>query len=311
MAQHSAWFPDKLNIQPFTANFLEPKLGFAFHNGTDNVRLDISNSRDIYYDYELTISSGIDPHYFYENETVKFEKYFNKHFSVGADLFTYTRLRREDEFHFPVETIDYLFGLNAGYKVVAREILPTRISKMYVRGAGTNDSIDVIEPRQGKIFYEYGIRFRLSHISAHLVDGKYDNNIRNWRDGDIQRVYSREFIELFPYFKIHDLRVYAGLTYLIHVTPKGLGKDIYQIGFDYFAEDAISNLISPYIAYDFKLNHINKYTGNNILTAGIKFGNGRGSGCSLQYSYISGKSIHGEYFDKNESYSTLGFNIDL
>lgn len=308
MAQHySTWFPEDLNIQPFTANFLEPKLGFAFHNGTDNLRLDISNSRDIYHGYELTISNGIDRHKDLDDETIKFEKYFNKYFSVGADLFTYTRLRREGEFHFPVETIDYLFGLNAGYKVVAREILPTYNYKI----PGGGDSIDVSQTRQGKIFYEYGIRFRLSHISAHLVDGKYDNNIRNWRDGDIQRVYSREFIELFPYFKIHDLRVYAGLTYLIHVTPKGLGKDIYQIGFDYFAEDAISYLISPFIAYDFKLNHVNKYTGNNSITAGIKFGNGRGSGCSIQYSYISGKSIHGEYFDKNESYSTIGFNIDL
>lgn len=322
MAQHSAWFPEDLNIQPFTANFLEPKLGFAFHNGSDNLRLDISNSRDIYRWYDLTNSRGIDR--IYENGIYKSDipidsnEYLNKEFSIGADLFTYTRLRREDEFHFPVETIDYLFGLNAGYKVIVREILPSRFYKIPVN----HDSMEVAGSCQGKIYYEYGIRFRLSHISAHLVDGKYDYKIDNWRDGDKPRVFSKEFIELFPYFKIHDLRVYAGLTYLFHVTPKEIGKDAYQIGFDYFIGGE-GNIfypflpfdIKPFVAYDFKLNHIDKYSGNNIITIGIKFtswtGNARGSGCSLQYSYMSGKSIHGEYFDRNENYSTIGFNIDL
>jgi hypothetical protein len=42
---------------------------------------------------------------------------------------------------------------------------------------------------------------------------------------DIQQ----EFIELFPYYKVKSFRAYIGFTYLIHVTPKRLGKDIYRL----------------------------------------------------------------------------------
>jgi hypothetical protein len=251
------WFPSGLNIQPFTANFLEPKAGFSFLQGESKIRLDISTSEDIY----RSVSG-------------------NKTFSFGADVFTFTRLRAEDQFHFPVEAIDYLFGFNAGYKI-------------------TDDN------------QEYGARLRFSHISAHFVDGKFDFTIENWRNGDHPFVYSREFLELFPYYKFKGFRTYVGLTYLVHVTPKDIGRGIYQAGFDYYMDWINSNIFVPYVAYDFKLDKIDTYTGNNIFTAGIKFGHTYGKGFSLYYAYFSGKSVQGEYYDRFESYSSLGFNLDL
>ncbi|MDR3666768.1 MAG: DUF1207 domain-containing protein, partial [Ignavibacteriaceae bacterium] len=138
------WFPSWLNIRPFEANMLEPKAGFSYMSN-NMLRLDISTSQD-----------------FYKKESA------NTAFSFGGDLFTFTRLRSEKDFKFPVETIDYLFGFNTGYKVLNK-----------------ND--------------EYGFRLRLSHISAHFVDGKYNFSIQNWSDGDMPRVYSREFLEFMPY----------------------------------------------------------------------------------------------------------------
>jgi len=251
------WFPDNLNIHPFTANFLEPKTGFSFMLGKSAIRLDIGTSSDF-------IS-------YYKDNSV---------FSFGADLFTYTRLRGEKEFHFPVETIDYLFGVNAGYKVINKDD-------------------------------EYGARFRLSHISAHFVDGHFDYAIYDWRNGRIPRVYSREFIELFPYYKYRGVRVYAGLTYLLHTSPKVFGKGIYQFGFDYYAHDLIACNVSPFAAFDFKLSKIKSFTGSNILSAGIKFGKPFSKGFTIFASYFSGSSIHGEYFDYKENYGTIGFNIDI
>jgi hypothetical protein len=236
-----------MNIQPFTANFLEPRAGFSYLLGREEIRLDIGTSADIF-----LYRSG------------------NKFLSFGADLFTYTRLRGRSCFHFPVETIDYLFGINSGYKII-------------------DDN------------KEYGFRFRFSHISAHLVDGAFDNNIRDWRNGRNPRTYSREFFELFPYYKINGLRVYTGFTYLIHVNPGFVGKGIYQFGFDYFADKLIADIASPFIAYDFKLLEINKFIGNNIISSGIKFGNYYSNGVSIIFSYYTGKSIHGEYFNLNES----------
>ena len=95
------------------------------------LRLDISTSRDIVKWYD-------------DDETI----------SIGADLFTFTRLRSTDNFKFPVETIDYLFGFNAGYKKQLRMKIGITV-----------------------------LGFRLSHISAHLVDGQYDAQAQEWREG--------------------------------------------------------------------------------------------------------------------------------
>jgi len=251
------WFPAGLNIKPFEANFLEPKQGFSFTQGESKLRLDISTSED-----------------FYRKEDG------NTSFSFGGDLFTFTRLRAESNFHFPVETIDYLFGFNGSYKIT-----------------NLND--------------EYGFRLRFSHISSHLVDGSYNASIQDWRNGDHPIVYSREFLELMPFYKYKDLRTYVGLTYLVHVTPTDIGKGIYQAGFDYYMNWVNSPIFVPYIAYDFKLTQIGSYTGNNIFTAGVKLGKPFGKGFSIAYSYFSGKSVHGEFYNKNESYSSLGINLDL
>ena len=251
------WFPSNLNIQPFTANFIEPRAGFSYIPSRKDIELDIGTSSDIYH-------------------------YINKDYllSFGADLYTYTRLRGESNFFFPVDAVDYLFGINAGYKV----------------------------KEQNK---EYGLRFRLSHISAHFVDGHFDGNLNEWRNGRKPQVYSREFIEFFPFYKINTFRAYLGLTYIFHVTPKDIGKGIYQAGFDYYLINLISKNISPYIAYDFKLDNIGKYIGNNAVSAGIKFGKYDEKGFSISFNYFSGKSIHGEYYDIYEDYTTLGINLDL
>ncbi len=251
-------FPSDLNIQPFTANFLEPKAGFLISTDNNKLRLDISTSRDIIRWYDN-----------YES------------ISLGADVFTYTRLRSTDNFKFPVETIDYLFGINLGYK---KQLCETN---------------------------EIGLRFRLSHISTHLVDGQYDAQTQKWREGREPFVYSKEFVELFPYYRTGNLRTYLGFTYIFHIIPKEIKKINLQVGFDYFATQFGTKYLTPFVAYDFKLNGIDKYFGSNIISIGLKFGNWKSKGLSLYYSYISGKSIHGQLYDITENYSNVGFNFEL
>jgi hypothetical protein len=251
-------FPSDLNIQPFTANILEPKAGFLISTDNNKLRLDISTSRDIV-------------HWIDKNSTI----------SIGTDVFTFTRLRSNDDFKFPVETIDYLFGINAGYK----------------KQVNGNE--------------EYGIRFRLSHISTHLVDGQYDAQSQKWREGRNPFVYSKEFIELFPYYRFQNLRTYIGFTYIFHIIPGELKKVNLQVGFDYFAPQFGTDCLTPFIAYDFKLNGDTKFVGNNIISVGIKLGNWKQKGLSFYYSYISGKSIHGQLYDLRENYSNIGFNFEL
>ena len=251
------WFPDDLNIQPFTANAIEAKAGFDIMLAREEIQLNVGTSRDFY-----RVISG------------------NSSLSFGADFFTYSLLRSERDFHFPVDAIDYLFGVNAGYKI-------------------TDDD------------KEYGFRLRLSHISAHFVDGHFDYSTNSWRDGRKPQVYSREFIELFPFVKFENLRLYTGFTYIFNITPKNLGKEIYQAGFDYYFPDAGFGIFSPFVAYDFKISKIGNFTGTNSFVLGVKFGHYDSKGFSIRFSYLSGKSIHGEYYDINEKYSSIGFNIEL
>jgi len=252
------WFPAELNIQPFTSNLLEPRNGFMFALGEDWLRLDIGTSRDI-----LQLKSG--------KETI----------SLGADLFTFTRLRSNNNFKFPVETIDFFFGINGGFN----------------KHDGDR---------------EYGVRIRLSHLSAHLVDGRYDVHSNEWVDDRDPFTFSKEFIELFPYYRISGFRVYLGLTYIFHIIPEIINKGIYQVGFDYFILPFSNGSITPFVAYDFKLNGINDtYFGNNIAKLGVKFGSPLSRGFSVLISYISGKSIQGELFDLTENYLNIGFNLDL
>jgi hypothetical protein len=246
------WFPGELNIRPFTANLFEPGAGFSYLLGQRKLRLDIGYSSDV-----LLIRSG------------------NKFISAGGDFFTFTRLREAENFHFPVEAVDYFFGINAGYKTIKSEI-------------------------------EYGFRLRFSHISAHLADGRYDKSSGAWIDEQLPRVYSREFLELFPFYSFKTFRIYTGLTYLLHVIPSNIGKGIYQLGFDYYFTDLINPSVIPFIAYNLKISEERVLTGSNTVSAGIKFGNYNSGGISIILGYYSGKSVHGEFFEYNEDYFTAG-----
>lgn len=251
------WFPSNLNIQPFTAHFLEPKAGFQYLFELEKVRIDIGTSHDII-------------HWRSDNES----------FSFGADFFTYTRARSEDNFKFPVETVDYLFGVNGSYKNKMAES-------------------------------EWGARLRFSHISAHLVDGYFDSESESWLNGREPFVYSREFFELIGYSKVYGIRIYGGISYNIHIVPDVIKKEMFQAGFDYYAIQLNTSVFTPFIAYDFKLTGIDQYTGNNIFSVGMKFGQPESRGFSILASYFSGKSVHGEFYDINENYFTLGINLDI
>lgn len=251
-------FPGRLNIKPFTANILEPKLGFLFQTNNNELRLDIGNSADFVW---IPFNDG-------------------SILSFGADLFTFTLLESEGDFHFPVIAVDYLFGINAGYKTYINDL-------------------------------EIGGRFRLSHISAHFVDGHFDGVHYKWENDQNPRVYSKEFIELIPYLSYDDLRIYFGLTYNIHIDPAHLGKDNYQCGIEYFMNDLLSPEITPFAGYDLRVIHIDKYTANHSISAGVKLGKADRNGVSIYFNYYKGNNIHGEFFDFKSEYSALGINLDL
>ncbi len=250
------FFPNDLTIHPFTANQLEPRLGFIFKMNSNQLWMNIGNSMDL-----IRI------------------KHDGKIFSIGADLFTWTLLKKEDNFHFPVDAVDYMFGINLGFKTSVHN-------------------------------YSFGGRVRLSHISAHFVDGHFDGVLDQWKDGMNPQVYSREFVELIGFYKFYNLRVYVGGTYLFHVDPAGIGRANLQTGVEYFMKDLISYRLSPYIAADGKMRTRDNKR-NFALNIGFKFGKIEGKGLRLYYQYYNGFDINGEYYNLRREYSALGINLDL
>jgi hypothetical protein len=196
--------------------------------------------------------------------------------AVGSDFFTYTLLHGEKNFHFPVDAVDYLFGFNASY-------------------------VDTLD--NGVL----SSRLRLSHISAHFVDGHYVGLTGTWKNGLSPRVYSREFLELTAaYEPVNTVRGYTGFLYLWHVDPTTLPRWIGYAGAEYHRP--LISFINGYAAYQFSATGLRP---RHEFHTGVKIGGWNDRGTKIFYTYHSGNSIHGEYHDQPDTYSGIGFNIDF
>jgi len=87
------FLPSQNLFQPVKAGLIEAKNGIVKDLNRNKLMLNIGLSSDL----------------------VRFnqKKYF---MSVGADFFTYSNLIGQVNFKFPVDAIDYLFGINFNYK---------------------------------------------------------------------------------------------------------------------------------------------------------------------------------------------------
>ena len=241
---------DGLIFKPLTANPYEGRIGAIGDFKDKRLRLDIGASFDI----------------------IKFDLGKNNA-GIGADFFTYTRLRSEGNMKFPVETSDYYFGFN--YSM----------------------NMNLISDKSA-------LRVRLAHISSHLVDGYADQNI--FKKSPF--VYSREFLDvtIADYYK--DLRYYLGVNYVFSTKPKDPNPLIPQIGFDYNLK--ISPWLALTCGYDFKLVGIDGvYQAQNSLQAGITIYTRSHYGLFAGCYYYSGRSIHGEFYRDRDQYFGLGFQV--
>ena len=256
----------KTLFTPLLADPAEPRIAVMPMLSRDALQLDIGTSADLYQNKEKT-------------------------FAVGVDFGTFSLLNTAENFKFPVDTIDYLFGINATWKTpVDTGSLP---------------------------FNELSARLRLSHISAHFEDGHTDANGDWIQEGpfEIPFTYSREFVNLTVALDSPEHhRIYAGYQYLYHSIPDNIAPHSFQVG----AEIATPG--NTYIAADFKLLPIwrgsadgetDGYRGTWNLQAGIRLSAIGLDRVRLAYNYFSGMSRHGMYFYKPESYSTLGMIVDL
>ncbi len=251
----------RLLFPPLIAHHIEPRVGLSRLVDEERLRLDIGNSIDLLSWRNLPGDARA---------------------AVGADFFTWTSLRQERDFHFPVDAVDYLFGVNASYM---RPLSSDWVSSL---------------------------RFRLSHISAHLVDGSYDKQQEQWRDQRLPIVYSREFLDLIAAFEWREaMRLYGGAAWIYHIDPAWLGQWSLQGGAEGVWRQAGWPWLHAYGAVDMRFVDIDGWHAAVNVQLGVKVGRWRGTGVQFFVAWFRGKSQHGEYFDQTWSYWGPGFNIDF
>lgn len=264
-------------VRPPYAGKYESRIGGWRESENDKLRLDIGASVDLLSYSEANQEPGtMVPRLSSSSKT-----------TFGADFFTWTRLRAAGGFKFPVEAVDYYFGLNA--------------SRHYYNALLSD------------------IRLRVAHISAHLVDGD-----PSFTDPAQQYItYSREFVDAMIGFNgmwmigdrtpdDFEFRPYAGALWLFHTIPDTLGAVTPYAGVDAtwaIKEDFVPLTIKG--GYEARLNTELEPIGEHHLRLGLKFGRVNSNGVTIEGSYNSGRSQYGQHFSRRERFFSLGFMIEM
>jgi hypothetical protein len=254
-------------FEPLLADPLSPRIAVMTKLDKKEVQLDIGAPVDLYQNPE-------------------------RDFAVGVDFATWSLLKRGDNFKFPVDAIDYLFGVNATWQhKIGNSSLP---------------------------FDTATTKVRLSHISAHFEDGHTDQdgawlNPELTPQGKIPFTYSREFINLTTALSGHGHKVYLGYQYMFHTIPGKISPHTFQAGAE------IGLPANSYVAADFKLLPVwdgakqktDAFRGTWNLQAGMRLNSIGLDNVRVACNYFAGMSRQGMYLNKAESYTSLGMIIDL
>lgn len=249
-------------FKPLNASIIESRVGIAKNTTDDYLKLDIGTSLDII---------GL--------------KEYNSLYSFGVDFFTFSNLRSEPNFKFPVDAIDYLFGINFNYK----------------------------KPLNKEITLSG--RLRISHISSHFEDGHKYSRIDTIFT---PVVYSREFINIAAIFdhkgsKNFLLRYLIGAEYLFKTIPDDFGTLSGQFGIEF--RYAFNNWLTYYFSDEIRLIKVNsiddKFNFNNNVETGFRFGFSNKRGLNIFFTYYDGQDYKGQYFNRMTNYKAMGFSVDI
>ncbi|MBP9191599.1 MAG: DUF1207 domain-containing protein [Ignavibacteria bacterium] len=201
-------------------------------------------------------------------------------YSFGVEFFTFSNLRTEDNFKFPVDAIDYLFGVtfNLKRKLTQKNTLTSRL--------------------------------RISHISSHFEDGhQYENTDTIFTPV----VFSKEFLELnvmsdYLFTKDLSLKSMVGVNYIFSRIPNEISPVSGQLGLElrYYFTD----FFSVYLSNENNLATVNSSTNlNESFESGISFGKRNSRSLLLYFDYYDGQDYKGQYYGGYLNYTGLGMRF--
>jgi hypothetical protein len=163
------------------------------------------------------------------------------------------------------------------------------------------------------------LRFRIMHLSSHMLDGNYDSDTGEWKDGREPVPLSRDFGELLGAYswlgKNWEVMVYSGFSYATLVRPPELMEWNTLFGIVAHASPwpggVFGKPASVYLSDHFTLSGLSSLQGTNTLEVGLKMGTWEGSGVKIYVSYHSGLEVFHQYFDLQRHDWGLGIALDL
>ncbi|MFM8771694.1 MAG: hypothetical protein ACKOE4_06700 [Candidatus Kapaibacterium sp.] len=192
---------------------------------------------------------------------------------IRADFFTLSRMRSAEAMKFPVETVDYWFGLSASW---ASTEIP------------------------------FAARLRLAHVSAHFVDGT------RWPftpDSSVP-VYSREFAEVLVSSSHGPLRVYAGGAVIWSNHHSDFSRVIPHFGAE--VTHALSGSTTLVAAYDGKLvGYQSVVLPQHCAQVGLVYRHRTDIEGGLMIYRYDGRSIHGMFPTQQDHYWAVGVRLGM
>jgi hypothetical protein len=162
-------------------------------------------------------------------------------------------------------------------------------------------------------------RFRVTHNSAHLVDGHFDQATDKWIGDKKPIPFTKDFGELLlANERLNDkylLKYYGGVSYSTLVRPIELKKYAFiggvETGLIDFWGKVMHKETELFLSYNINLIGIPKYVANNNIMLGTKFGAWNDKGLMLYLDYYSGQNFLSEYYKDRISRFGIGFLVDF
>ncbi len=207
---------------------------------------------------------------------------------LGADFFTYALTTSSQGLRLQVDAVDGFFG---GHIVYRSESPGSWL----------------------------GLRLRLMHLSAHFLDGHYDNVLGQWKDGRAPVPFTRDFGELtgMGMWNLGGtvIRGYAGFSYSTLIRPVDINRFSTLSGVELHSLSLPGSVFgkpaSLYLADNLTVAGVPAWTGTNTLEMGIKFGAWDGSGVRIYASYEHGREVFSQYYNVLTDQWGLGFAFDV
>lgn len=251
------FFTSNLVFVPTESSILEPRMGVTKFTNNQYLILNIGAALDL----------------------IGYREKQNT-FSFGIDMFTFSNLKSEDNFKFPVDAIDYFFGVNFNCK---RKL---------------SEKLDLLS------------RLRISHISSHLEDGHvYERTDTIFTPF----VFSEEFFNLafMSEYKINSGLSFKGLlalNYIFHAIPDEISNLSGQLGLEF--RNYFTNVFSFYISNNLNLESVNSESNlNENFETGFSLGKRNSRSVNFYFDYYDGQDYRGQYYGNYLNYKGLGIRF--